>query len=266
MRLQSLPQRHEAFPHRLKVGAVTSIDWQLDVDIGALALRVEIAQAVQRVRRHARLASEDDCAAVALMHVQVADEDAAHPLRIVTQRHHRGDGNVVEDAVALSTVAECVVRPAGDVAREARPLYLAHGVHGGHRAPCRRERSLDGGLRPREADAAVLERAQFVVQIARHVMRRMHSVQIGQTHERRLVKRGSANSVQLTLQGLSHEPVFAHRERGSDAYLRQVHFVQVVEEERHGRRWRRRQRSEHAHPSVRRAAKQLGTTQLSKQH
>ena len=63
---------------------------------------------MHRKREHGGVVSEDGGGAVALVHVEVDDRDAARVL--VALQDARGDGDVVEDAEALAAIGERMVR------------------------------------------------------------------------------------------------------------------------------------------------------------
>lgn len=121
-------QRGQVLAQQLQVGLVARAHRHLDVDVAALLGGEVVAAAVEREGGDARLALEDDGAAVALMHVEVHNQDPPDELRVVAKRHEGGHTDVVEDAVALASVGKGVVRAAGKVSRHdcGRRAHLSH--------------------------------------------------------------------------------------------------------------------------------------------
>ena len=76
-----------------------------------------VLAAVHAEREHALVAGEDLVRPVALVHVEV-DDRGARDLPFGLQRADR-DCHVVEDAESLATIGEGVMRPSGEVHRDA---------------------------------------------------------------------------------------------------------------------------------------------------
>jgi hypothetical protein len=110
--------------------------------------------AVERDGEHARVAGEDRRRAVALVDVEVDDDDPARRLRL---QDARGDGDVVEDAVAAAAPRRRVMGAAGQIGGDA---FDERGTRGRQRRADRAARALDHLLAPRKADRALLGRAQ----------------------------------------------------------------------------------------------------------
>ena len=158
---------------------------QFDVEVARFLAEGKIVRAVDREREHRDVLREDRRRAVALVHVAVEDRDALRPA--FRLHRERGDGTVVEHAVALPAIAEGVVRAAGEVhpdaAFERRAARLDRGAR---RAP----RTLDHLRRPRESDALHFRRRQRAVddplQVAAVVRAQQLDVGRGMRHRQRI--------------------------------------------------------------------------------
>ena len=113
-----------ALLQRLEIVAIAGAVGQLDVEVARLFLEGEVVGGVDGEGEHGRIARQDRGGAVALVHVAVDDHHALDPA--LGLQGQRGDGAVVEHAVALAAVAERVVRAAGQVhARRPPPARRA---------------------------------------------------------------------------------------------------------------------------------------------
>jgi len=109
--------RREGGFELLKVVGAADVTGEFDVEgAGSFYGRVVFPD-VNRVGKDAGIGGEDGMGAVALVGISIEDEDAELGARGVQIAD--GDGDVVEDAVALAVVGERVMRTAGEVAGEA---------------------------------------------------------------------------------------------------------------------------------------------------
>ncbi len=167
---------------------------------------------MERDREDARVAGEDRRRAVALVHVEVDDDDAQRRLGL---EHAGGDRDVVEDAVAAAARGGGVVGAAGEVGGNA----LAKGsARRRNRRPDRAARALDHLLAPRKADRALLGRAE---RSARHRADIRGVVDKGQLRvaRRRGLARGEVGEGR---DPLAQEPVFAARKGVADGQRQEV--------------------------------------------
>jgi hypothetical protein len=139
---------------RAQVVGVAAAVGQGDVEVARRLAEREVPGAVERDREHARVAGEDRRRAVALVDVEVDDDDAQRRLGL---QQARRDGDVVEDAVAAAARRRRVVRAAGEVGGDA---LVERGPGRRHRRTHRPARALDHLLAPWKADRALLGGAE----------------------------------------------------------------------------------------------------------
>jgi len=141
---------------------------QLDVPIGGLALDGKILFAVKGKSEHGRILPENEVGPVALVDVEINDEDFSDSS--LMPQLAGGDGDVVVDAEARAVSREGVMGAAGGVAAET----VAKGE------PGREEGSTNGDVcsadeiwRPGQADPAERPGLNLVVAESLHVIRLM---------------------------------------------------------------------------------------------
>jgi len=110
---------------------------------------------VHAEREHGRVAGEDGVRPVALVHVEVDHHRAADAT--VPLQHANRDGDIVEHAESLAVIGKRVVRPAGEVHREAT---LERGGGRLTRPADGAERPLNQRFRPGQADASLFRVGQ----------------------------------------------------------------------------------------------------------
>ena len=153
--LHLLDQIRQHGPDRRQIGLVLQAIGEGQVEVAGLLAQREVRGGVGREGEHARIAREDRCGAVALVHVEVHHQQLAH--QSFGEQHPGGDGHVVEDAEAAAVVGEGVVGAAGQVAGQAVLQRQAGREHGAaHRQPAAPHQGRGG----RQADAAFRRRAQ----------------------------------------------------------------------------------------------------------
>ena len=103
-----------------------------DPDVERLERIRSNLQSTLSVCVRARVALEETRRAVALVHVEIDDEDAIHRRVKVAKHHARRHRNVVEDAKALAAVRERVVRTPRDVRRKPRGRLLPANLETSH--------------------------------------------------------------------------------------------------------------------------------------
>src|SRR5260221_1451487 len=113
LRARALDGARQRMGERREIGPVVSPFVEFHVEVGATLAERKVSAAVHREREHGRVAGKNGGRAVALVDVEVDDQDAFD----ATLRLHRarGDRGVVEDAEAFAEVAMGVVRAAGEV-------------------------------------------------------------------------------------------------------------------------------------------------------
>mmetsp|Transcript_2006 Transcript_2006/g.4437 ORF Transcript_2006/g.4437 Transcript_2006/m.4437 type:complete len:222 (-) Transcript_2006:262-927(-) len=114
----------EGLGQQRQIRTVTSTLRHFNVHVACFFGREVVGRAVHRQREHIALVLEQHGIAVALMHVQVHDQDALNDVCIVSQRHVGGHRNVRKGAEALPTVTEGVMRATCDVSGKQRSGWL----------------------------------------------------------------------------------------------------------------------------------------------
>mmetsp|Transcript_20813 Transcript_20813/g.51553 ORF Transcript_20813/g.51553 Transcript_20813/m.51553 type:complete len:343 (-) Transcript_20813:247-1275(-) len=191
-----------------------------------------VASAVDAEGDHPVVPLEYLGCAIALVHVQVDDEDGGwgggELVGEVRQGVHRCHGDVIEDAEALAPSREGMVRSPGNLrGRFVRGSLAHHVVRRGDRPPGRRQAAHHRRRVHREPDGTRLAVAQRAVHHARHVPRLVNRQHIRQRGFRRGQKFHLACQAQVPLQSQPRGFVLFHWE---PVFVRQLHLgpVRVV--------------------------------------
>ncbi len=123
-------------PQRRQILVVSGAVLERDVEVADFLAERKILRAVQREGEDRRIVAKDRGRAVALMDVAVDDRGARDDA--IAEQDRRGDGDVVEHAVALAAIAEGVMGAAGEVGGDASLRRPA--LHASPRAPPRASR------------------------------------------------------------------------------------------------------------------------------
>lgn len=185
---------------------VGCVVWESNVEIADLLNKGIVPGSVDGKREHRRGVAKDQRRAIALMHIEVDDGD--RPQMSFCDEGFRGNGHVVEDAIAGAVTGEGMMCSAG----EAGGYSFAEGdaCRGDGGAHCA-ERTFHKLRRPRETEPTESGFSQPALKHVFHVSRIVDTDQIRDPSRWRFDQIPVIDDV-LIEDGLAEEGVFLDRE------------------------------------------------------
>eukprot|EP00968_Pinguiococcus_pyrenoidosus_P027735 scaffold7436_cov258-Pinguiococcus_pyrenoidosus.AAC.3 len=174
---------------------------------------------------------EENGVSIALMDVQIDDENALQPASMLTKDAIGSHCDIGEDAEALSIVEEGMVRATGNLARKPRPGSCADHPRGPNSSARGRHRPIDSGGTPGKSNHRIAAeehlRGQIAAEEAADVLRAVRGRQLFDGGQRRDREFGHPAWQERPLQLFPHQAVLLH---GKAMSLRQLHLVHIVVE------------------------------------